>query len=221
MKKLPASSFRLPAGGARVRTRSPDRTRATKVRILAGRWKGKALEVPPGARPTPARAREALFSIFQDVVPGARVLDLYAGSGAVGLEALSRGAARVCLVEENSAALARTIERLGTDPTSVELIAGTAAGAIDRLRQRGARFDLAFADPPYASSPAEALTAGALLDPGGFLVLQRDAEGPETLVPPAGLRHVETRAYARTLYHLFAPEGAPERSRKGFGRSAL
>ncbi|HMA16879.1 MAG TPA: RsmD family RNA methyltransferase, partial [Thermoanaerobaculia bacterium] len=67
-------------------------TRSSAPRVLSGRWKGRPLKVPRGARPTSSRAREALFDILQDVIPGIRVLDLFAGSGAVGLEALSRGA---------------------------------------------------------------------------------------------------------------------------------
>ncbi|HEX7251797.1 MAG TPA: RsmD family RNA methyltransferase, partial [Thermoanaerobaculia bacterium] len=78
-----------------------------KVRIFAGRWKGRMLEVPSDARPTSGRAREALFSIVRESLRGARVLDLYAGSGAVGLEALSRGARRAVLVEQKPGALDR------------------------------------------------------------------------------------------------------------------
>ena len=75
------------------------------VRIIAGRWKGRRLAVPDGARPTSDRAREALFSILQKRIPGAKVLDLYSGSGAVGLEAVSRGAARALLVEKSASVL--------------------------------------------------------------------------------------------------------------------
>src|SRR5450631_4455941 len=77
------------------------------VRISAGRWKGRRLEVPEASRPTSARARESLFDILGGRVAGARVLDLYAGSGAVGIEAVSRGALRATLVERDAAVLRR------------------------------------------------------------------------------------------------------------------
>src|ERR1700675_2093796 len=80
--------------------------------IFAGIWKRRHLEVPEGSRPTSGRAREALFSIVQKRIPGARVLDLYAGSGAVGIEAVSRGAARAVLVERDARVLRKNLAKL-------------------------------------------------------------------------------------------------------------
>src|SRR6266852_2298662 len=100
------------------------------VHVIAGRWKARRLEAPPGARPTSGRAREALFSIVGERIAQARVLDLYAGSGAVGLEAASRGAPRVVLVEKRAEPLARTLARLSPEPDQVLLLSMGAVPAL-------------------------------------------------------------------------------------------
>ncbi len=131
------------------------------MRIVAGEWGGRRIAAPPGreTRPTTDRVREAWMSAVADLVPGARVLDLFAGSGALGLEALSRGAAHAVFVE-NAPGPLRTL-RANLDA----LGAGARATLLrtDALRyaaglERGA-FDLAFADPPYGQGIAEALAA--------------------------------------------------------------
>jgi 16S rRNA (guanine966-N2)-methyltransferase len=179
------------------------------VRIAAGRWKGRRLEVPRGARPTGGRAREALFDILQRRVPGARVLDLFAGSGAVGLEAASRGAARAVLVERDAGALARNVARLAEDAGRVEVLGLDAGAAIRELERRGERFEIVFADPPYGGDvPAAELVAGVarLLARGGCFVLQRDAgqEAPET---SAMLRPPVRKAYGRNVFWFFEEAG--------------
>src|SRR5437899_1803372 len=115
------------------------------------RCKRRRLEPPPGARPTSGRAREALFSIVGEAIADARVLDLYAGSGAIGLEAASRGAARVVLVEKRAEPLARTIARFAPEPGRVLLLSMDAVPALRSIMERGERFDRVFADPPYAA----------------------------------------------------------------------
>jgi len=185
------------------------------VRISAGRWKGRKLEVPAEARPTSARAREALLDVLSDRVPGARALDLFAGSGAVGLEMLSRGAARCVLVEPESGALERNVERLAA-AGEVEILALDAARALEALVRRARRFDIVFADPPYEPpAPAEILVrAGALLSPGGIFVLQADAREspPERL---AGLRVARRRAYGRNVFWFLEPAESLERTLPG------
>jgi 16S rRNA (guanine966-N2)-methyltransferase len=173
------------------------------VRILAGRWKGRALEVPEAARPTSGRARQALFDLLGERVAGARVLDLYAGSGALGLEALSRGAAACTLVESDDAALRRSLERLGADPSQALALRGGAAVVVEILSRSGERFDLILADPPYVAGAPTLLPGGlaGLLSPGGLLVVQADRGGH---VPPAeGLHLIERRGYGRNVFHLF------------------
>lgn len=131
------------------------------TRIVAGRWGGRRLVVPTGrdVRPTAERVREAWMAILAPVLPGAAVLDLCAGTGALGLEALSRGAAHATLVERHPASLAvirQNIAQLeATAETSVlrgdalRFVSGLAAGA----------FDVAVADPPFASTVATELAA--------------------------------------------------------------
>jgi 16S rRNA (guanine966-N2)-methyltransferase len=123
-----------------------------KVRLIAGRWRGTRLDVPasPGLRPTSDRVRETLFNWLMPWLPGARVLDLFAGSGALGLEALSRGAAGALLVERDAAlanALRATVARLpGADGARV-----VQGDALETLRTGDGMFDIAFVDPPFAA----------------------------------------------------------------------
>jgi 16S rRNA (guanine966-N2)-methyltransferase len=126
-----------------------------RVRIIAGRWRSRLVKFPPAAqlRPTPDRVRETLFNWLGQRLDGLACLDLFAGSGALGFEALSRGAARVVMVEsdrEVAGALresARTLEAAGAEVVQRD--------AMKFLEQNGERFDVAFLDPPYASDLAE------------------------------------------------------------------
>lgn len=121
------------------------------MRIVAGEWRGRTINAPAGAtvRPTADRVREAWMSIVQADIPGARVLDLFAGSGALGLEALSRGAAHATFVEfaqKSLATIGKNIETLGAGARA-EVHRGDALRFIEKLGP-GA-YDMAFADPPY------------------------------------------------------------------------
>ena len=178
--------------------------RATSaVHVIAGRWKARRLEAPPGARPTSGRAREALFSMVGERIADARVLDLYAGSGAVGLEAASRGAPRVVLVEKRAEPLARTLARFSPEPNQVLLLSMDAVPALLSLTERGERFDLVFADPPYAARGQAAVLEliAPLLAPGGMFVLQKDAVDKPPA--PAGLALIDSRAYGRNVFCFF------------------
>lgn len=123
------------------------------VRIVGGRWRGTRLPVPdrPGLRPTSDRVRETLFNWLQPQLPGARVLDLFAGSGALGLEALSRGAASACLVEADPQ-LASGLKQVGLRLDATDKLHVHAGDALAWLRgaQEGT-FDIAFVDPPFES----------------------------------------------------------------------
>jgi 16S rRNA (guanine966-N2)-methyltransferase len=129
------------------------------VRVTGGEFRGRSLVVPPGARPTEGRVREALFSIWSDRLQGARVLDLFAGSGIVGLEAIGRGALAALAVDETLAAV-KTLEanaaRLGERLLTIRRL--TLPAGLVRLVEEGAGpFDLVYADPPYNFNPYEDL----------------------------------------------------------------
>jgi 16S rRNA (guanine(966)-N(2))-methyltransferase RsmD len=189
------------------------RGKVSSIRIIAGRWKGRRLAVPGGARPTSDRAREALFSILQKRIPGAKVLDLYSGSGAVGLEAFSRGAARAVLVEKSGQGLRANLARLPPPHEGIEILAEDAGSALRSLAGKGARFDLVFADPPYGDRAA-ALRAGAqtVLAPGGIFVFQGD-RGQAEPEPFDGLALVERRDYGRNVFFFFSrdPDARPSK----------
>ena len=153
------------------------------MRIIAGRAGGITIKAPPaGTRPTSDRVREALFSMLGELVPDARVLDLFAGSGALGLEALSRGAREVCFVEQHAPACAvieDNMRRAKLDGARVMKLEVTLA--LRRLAESGAQFDLIFADPPYVKQPGDTDFAARLLEdenlprvlaPDGWLSLE-------------------------------------------------
>jgi len=123
-----------------------------RVRIIAGEWRGRRIEIPDGTgvRPTPDRVRETVFNWLRDSLVGARCLDLFAGTGAFGFESLSRGAAEAWFVEQDAAlveALRATAEKLRAAPRIVR------RDALAFLREPPAeRFDVVFLDPPYAAS---------------------------------------------------------------------
>jgi 16S rRNA (guanine966-N2)-methyltransferase len=175
------------------------------MRIIAGQYRGRRLASPKGQdiRPTGDRAREALFSILehgQPPVRGARFLDLFCGTGAVGLEALSRGAAEVLLVESDGDALrvAETnLQRLGA-PKSIRLLRQDATG----LGPAPARFDLVFLDPPYRSglaAPAlECLIRQSWLAPEARIVVELAAR--ENLELPDGYELEQERSYGAAKF---------------------
>jgi len=148
------------------------------VRIIAGAWRGRALETPSGmaTRPTADRVRETLFSMLASrlgTFEGLRVADLFAGSGALGFEALSRGAASVAFVENNPAAVAairRNAAKLGADD-KIRVSPGSAL-ALPRFDP----FDLILADPPYApgagTAVVEAVAKAGWLAPGGWMSIE-------------------------------------------------
>ncbi len=126
------------------------------MRIVGGTWGGRKLEAPVGrqTRPTTDRVREAWMSAIAGELPGARVLDLFAGSGALGIEALSRGAAHVTFVESQAAVVAilrKNLRAIDIPEERYRVVRGDVFTALDRL---GREFDIALADPPYASGLA-------------------------------------------------------------------
>jgi len=158
------------------------------VRIIAGEWRGRAIEAPPGAgtRPTGDRVRETLFSMLASRLGSfeeLRVADLFAGSGALGFEALSRGAATATFVETDSGAtgaIRRNAEKLG----AADRVRVVAASALSLPRSDP--FDLIFADPPYAAGSGNAVVQSICradwLAPGGWLSVE--TERGEAVDPP-------------------------------------
>jgi 16S rRNA (guanine(966)-N(2))-methyltransferase RsmD len=178
------------------------------TRIVAGALGGRRLAAPTGphTRPTSDRVREALFSALESLteLPGARFADLYAGSGAVGLEAYSRGAEAVLLVESDPKAARVVRENI----TSLDATAATrlATGPVIRVLAAGpedGRYDIVFADPPYAVPDDEITTMLAELVGAGWLaadavvVVERSTRGGEPAWP-AGLSGLRGRRYGET-----------------------
>jgi 16S rRNA (guanine(966)-N(2))-methyltransferase RsmD len=174
------------------------------MRVTGGELAGRRFAAPRGSavRPTADRVRESLFARL-GALDDALVLDLYAGSGALGIEALSRGAAGAVFVDRSAACIAtlrRNLEALGlADRAHVHR--EDAAGAVRRLAAAGRRFHLVLADPPYASDEAsrvlDAVAGAGVLAPGGAVVIEvsrRHAPGPRP-----GLRLVDERRYGDTL----------------------
>ena len=126
------------------------------MRILAGQAKGRVLHSPSGrnTRPTDSRSREALFNILGERVVGARVLDLYAGTGAIGLEALSRGAASCIFVEQNSSAAnaIRANIKMCNWQENAQIWQTAVKGALHRMQDQVGQFDIIFADPPFTDA---------------------------------------------------------------------
>ncbi|MGC2408621.1 MAG: 16S rRNA (guanine(966)-N(2))-methyltransferase RsmD [Methyloceanibacter sp.] len=177
------------------------------MRIVAGKFRGARIEAPKGlaTRPTSDRVRQALFNVLEHGSPrfdldGARVLDLFAGSGALGLEALSRGARFAVFIEESAAARAairRNVEALElTGVTKIWRRDATKLGEAGTL----APFDLIFLDPPYGRGLGEqalaALVAGGWFGDDSILVLEERAD--TAIAWPAPFREIDTRLYGDT-----------------------
>lgn len=154
------------------------------MRIIAGEWRGRRLETREGmdVRPTPERVKEALFNILQFQLEGRRVLDLFAGSGQLGLEALSRGAAEAVFVDESresTAVVKRNIASLKAEAKTRLYQTDFAAF----LMRRQEPFDIVFLDPPYRSGKLEAALplAAAITNPGGTIIAEHptDEELPD------------------------------------------
>ena len=175
------------------------------TRIIAGSAGGRRLVVPPGSgtRPTADRAREGLFSSLQSLLElqGARVLDLYAGSGAVGLEAVSRGAAGTTLVEQDPRALAAirsNVEVLGLAATVVD------SDVSQYLATEPSPYQLVFLDPPYETD-VEPVLAALLpwLHADAVVVVERRTRGGAP-APPAQLRAERSRRYGQASLWYFS-----------------
>ena len=177
------------------------------MRIIAGRFKGKTLDAPKGlnTRPTSDRVREALFNVLEHGAPqiafeGGRVLDLFAGSGALGLEALSRGARYSLFIEDDASVrgvIRRNVEGLGlTGATKIWRRDATRLGPAGNITP----FDIVFCDPPYGKGlgtrALQSAADGGWLAPGAIAVLEERAGEPPGW--PQGLAEIDRRRYGDT-----------------------
>jgi 16S rRNA (guanine966-N2)-methyltransferase len=179
---------------------------AAAVRVIAGSLKGRRLKAPTwdGIRPTSDKLRETLFNILAPRIAGARLLDGYAGTGAVGIEALSRGAAHATFVERDrraQALIADNLAHCGVPPDAYAIIRASVARALDDLH--AASFDIMIFDPPYDEDVADVLAAAApRLAAGGVLVLEhaRRRPAPERAGALTRTREVASGDSALTFY---------------------
>jgi len=185
------------------------RGKSRELRIIAGTWRGRRLRFPagPDIRPTPDRVRETLFNWLAPVIRGARVLDLFAGSGALGLEALSRGAAHVRFIDTDARAVAALRELLiewRADPAQVETGRADALSALQLAPK--APFDLVFVDPPFAaglwSEVAARLERNGWLAPQAFVYLEAPVDAALDALPANWQLWREGTA-GEVGYHLF------------------
>ncbi len=193
------------------------------TRIIGGSARGRRLKTPPGTRtrPTSDRVREALFSALEaelGTLAGARFLDLFAGSGAVGLEASSRGARSVVLVEQDraTAALIRANARsLGLEGVAVHAVKAERLSEVRPVDATDVPFDVVFADPPYAMDTAAVgavlsglLRAGAVAA-DAVVVVERPRRG-DPWVWPMGLKGMREKRYGETMVFYGQVTGPPE-----------
>lgn len=179
------------------------------MRVIAGRLGGRVIVAPSGraTRPTSDRVREAVFSMLGPL-GGETVLDLFAGSGALGIEALSRGAGHAVFVERDRRALTAlraNLDTLALRGTTAEVRPVDVRAAVKNARSRGEAYDLIFVDPPYrhAAETGDEVGDGlaALLAPGGRIVFESDRRS----APELGLPVSHERRYGDTLIRIYAP----------------
>ena len=186
-------------------------------RVITGKYKGAVLTAPKGdaTRPTTDKVKEALFSIIQADVPGARVLDLYAGTGQIGIECVSRGAECAVMVDRAGAAasvIKSNLQKIHAenDP-ALRFIKAPVFAALDRLAGEGEKFDIIFLDPPYKAAPdaardiARAVKKMELLANGGIMIVEHSSDIPfDTDV--IDLKPVRSCTYGLTVLTFFRDE---------------
>ncbi len=185
------------------------------MRIIAGRFKGLRLPSPrtQGVRPTTDRVREALFSSLGSAVEGARVLDLFAGTGAFGFEALSRGATSVAFVDDDRQLTHTLIETCDVLEIAdqVRILSVSADQAVGQLADSEERFAIVFLDPPYGTEWVPKIVCNPvfvnLFAPDGLLIIEREEKASELAIP-AGFAKEFSRKYGDTLVEIFRYEGA-------------
>lgn len=217
------SSSRVPrsgkAGGDRPGTGKPSAGAQPEstLRLIGGDWRSRKLKFREilGLRPTPDRVRETLFNWLAPIIPGARCLDLFAGSGALGLEALSRGAGETWFVEADGPTAKQLRENLQLlQSTQGKVIAGDALGLLKQPCPQP--FDVIFLDPPFRQGWLDRicplLESGGWVAPGGRIYLEFERENPPTALPASwqALRQKEAGQLCYQLLHLVTERAGME-----------
>jgi len=189
------------------RTRTTGKTsQPGRVRIVAGKWRSRLLDIAdvPGLRPTSERIRETLFNWLAPVIQGARCLDIFAGTGALGLEALSRGAAEVVFVEKSPVAAATLREHIAMLNVSETAVNETDASDYLRRAPLG-EFDIVFLDPPFAADVHEdlcrLLVEEQVLSKNAWIYLEEDRAKPAAVIPK-GWQIMKTGLAGNVRYSL-------------------
>ncbi len=190
------------------------------MRILGGTYKGRSLKTPNGSitRPTTSLVRSAVFDITQSLVEGASFLDIFAGSGAMGLEALSRGAKEATFIEKNPktiSCVSDNISSLSIDKTSTRILKGDALTLLKRLAKKERQFDIIYIDPPYELAPIlipeilKLLDTSSMLSDNGILFLEEGSHHALSLSSLAlsSLHLKDSRRYGMSLLHIFKQQG--------------
>ncbi len=180
--------------------------KAGQLRIIGGTWRGRKIDfaTEPGVRPTPDRIRETLFNWLQPNIAGARCLDLFSGSGALGFEALSRGAAEVVMVDQSSAVTKQLLTNANLLKTGGAQVVQTSA---DNYLQRTTpqSFDIVFLDPPFESQAIEnycaQLESGQWLTSHALIYMEREKGTPSPHLPDGWQLHREKKA-GKVVYAL-------------------
>ena len=191
----------------------PQKTRVTEtstVRIIGGEWRGRKLSFPEieGLRPTPDRVRETLFNWLQSYLPGARCLDLFSGSGALGIEALSRGAASVTFVDQATEVVSQLRSNINLlKAQNAEIIAASALDWLDRRQpDQEPRYDLVFRDPPFhkglVAPICEMLERRSLLREEAMVYIETEKSLTLDTLPANWVIHRE-KAAGQVAYRLF------------------
>ena len=180
------------------------------MRVIAGTYKGRKLESPENydIRPTTDKAKEALFSILMNDVPGSRVLDLFAGSGGIGIEALSRGARFAVFVDNSPKAIRCIQENLAHTKLADDalVLQKNAISGIRELALRNYRFDLVFMDPPYQSGVEEetlkALAASGIIDQDTLVIIEAERHNTLDFIDHTNFEVIRVKDY-KTNKHYF------------------
>ena len=184
------------------------------MRIIAGSARGTRLKTLRGTstRPTADRIKESLFSVLssREMISGRRVLDIFSGTGALALEALSRGADSAVAVDKSTGRLTRENGEITCLSERLEVIRGDVLAVLERLSAEGRRFDLVFSDPPYRKGlterALELLARGGLMDEGG--VICAEVAAGEEILPPEGLEVIRELRYGKTTKILLLARAA-------------